>query len=326
MFRRKNINCVKYIFIILFQLTLINLIHAQYTGGSNDGYSFSSVTNQNPLQNIYTGGSNDGFSLSSAVNQNPLTSIYIGGSNDGFSLSAITNQNPLSSIYTGGSNDGFSLSSIDNQNPLPDIYTGGGNDGFALSTAINLNPLALLELTVAVHWKNDDAELTWRGVEINHDYYSIQRSPDGNQFTEIGRVNGARSQFPLDSSYHFLDVNAAGINTPVIYYRLKLVDINGKTDYSPVLVLRKTGAGIQWLLYAYPNPVSDFITLKIGKAPVSNPSVRAVLFNANGTALQSIIIKDRANIPVKHLPAGTYFLHLHDGSVVIQTIKIFVIH
>ena len=67
---------------------------AQYTGGTDDGFSKSSVLNLNPLPNIYRGGNNDGFAHSSVTNLNPLPDIYRGGSDDGFSIASATNQNP----------------------------------------------------------------------------------------------------------------------------------------------------------------------------------------------------------------------------------------
>jgi hypothetical protein len=105
-----------------FYITSILIIaalfsRAQYAGGTDDGFSKSSVSNLNPLPNIYRGGNDDGFSHASVSGLNPLPNIYRGGNDDGFSHASVTGLNPLSNIYRGGSDDGFSHAEVTNQNP-----------------------------------------------------------------------------------------------------------------------------------------------------------------------------------------------------------------
>jgi len=71
---------------------------------------------------------------------------------------------------------------------------------------------------------SDGFMLYWTTAsEINNEYFSIGRSNDGINFTEIGRVTGAgHSVTPID--YSFLDPNPApGIN----YYRITQYDFDG---------------------------------------------------------------------------------------------------
>jgi hypothetical protein len=128
--------------LILLSFIVIQQSYAQYTGGSNDGFTKANAFNQNSITNIYKGGVSDGFDTSTIANQNPLINIYKGGTNDGFSYASVNNQNILSNIYFGGSNDGFSYTTISNQNPLINIYKGGTNDGFSYTIISNQNPLA----------------------------------------------------------------------------------------------------------------------------------------------------------------------------------------
>ena len=126
--------------LLLLAATICALsVNAQYNGGINDGFSFSSTSNSNATPNIYKGGSHDGFSFVNVSNQNAGPSIYLGGSNDGVSFVSVANQNAVPNIYTGGSNDGFSIISAINQNAVPNIYTGGNDDGFSVVNVINQN-------------------------------------------------------------------------------------------------------------------------------------------------------------------------------------------
>jgi hypothetical protein len=113
--------------------------YAQYHGGTNDGFNFTGVINNNLSPVIYKGGNNDGFSFVKITSENASPVIYHGGNNDGFSFATVTNQNAGPDIYSGGSNDGFSSVRIINQNAGPNIYSGGNNDGFASVRIINQN-------------------------------------------------------------------------------------------------------------------------------------------------------------------------------------------
>ncbi|MBK9636813.1 MAG: hypothetical protein IPO63_03010 [Bacteroidetes bacterium] len=120
---------------ILYSLS----VNAQYNGGINDGFVFSSTSNSNASPNIYRGGNHDGFSFINVNNQNAGPTIYFGGSNDGFSFISVANQNAVPNIYTGGSDDGFSFIIASNQNAVPNIYTGGNDDGFSVINVSNQN-------------------------------------------------------------------------------------------------------------------------------------------------------------------------------------------
>lgn len=72
-------------------------------------------------------------------------------------------------------------------------------------------------------------QLNWvTATERNCDYFGIERSSDGNNFEEIGRVEGAGNSNST-KKYTYTDENPLiGIN----YYRLRQVDISGETTYS----------------------------------------------------------------------------------------------
>lgn len=127
--------------LFLLMLLLLVKVHAQYTGGTNDGFAFILSSTQNKSVNIYRGGNNDGFAAITFKAVNKLPKLYTGGSGDGFTASSASLVNPLPSIYKGGKDDGTANSLALQVNKFPGIYTGGGNDGTALKEKINQNPL-----------------------------------------------------------------------------------------------------------------------------------------------------------------------------------------
>ena len=72
--------------------------------------------------------------------------------------------------------------------------------------------------------------LKWStGIEKNNDYFTIERSSDGANYTEIGKTEGTGNTLEK-SDYKFTDKHPLdGKN----YYRLKHTDKNGNAEYFP---------------------------------------------------------------------------------------------
>lgn len=81
--------------------------------------------------------------------------------------------------------------------------------------------------------------------------FEIQRSVDGIHFRSIGNTEGdyLRCQQPFD----FTDNNPfTGIN----YYRIKMIDIDGKASYSTIIALLNKKSGFE-IVNLLPNPVTN---------------------------------------------------------------------
>ncbi|MBI1838339.1 MAG: hypothetical protein HYR91_13840 [Flavobacteriia bacterium] len=70
-------------------------------------------------------------------------------------------------------------------------------------------------------------------TETNNDFFSIEKSTDGINFTEIERVIGSGSSLEI-KQYQFTDPNP---NVGINYYRLKQTDFNGDSKlYFPISI------------------------------------------------------------------------------------------
>ncbi len=115
-------------------------------------------------------------------------------------------------------------------------------------------PVVLVEFSGRMNGRK--ADLTWKTEDAaSLDKFEVQRSLNGRDYTTIGTLSSTGSS----SSYSFSD-DLSQISAPVAYYRLKMVELDGKISFSQVLVFREKGVGSQLLVY--PNPVK-------GKAFVS---------------------------------------------------------
>lgn len=115
-------------------------------------------------------------------------------------------------------------------------------------------PVVLVEFSGRMNGRK--ADLSWRTEDAaSLDKFEVQRSLNGRDYITIGTLNSTGP----GSSYSFSD-DLSLLSAPVAYYRLKMVELDGKTSFSQVLVFREKGVGSQLLVY--PNPVK-------GKAFVS---------------------------------------------------------
>lgn len=143
-------------------------------------------------------------------------------------------------------------------------------------------PTTVLPLSftiVTANLKNKVIDVEWKVEnESNIRQYEVERSADGNSYSKVDTT--AAKNTPV-SNYNWLDVNPIeGYN----YYRIKSVDINGKTDYSKVVKVF-TGT-IKHAITVFPNPVKDGI---INLQLLNQPSgiFEARLFNNAGQVISS---------------------------------------
>ena len=132
--------------------------------------------------------------------------------------------------------------------------------------------------------KNEKAVLNWiTEIELNNEYFTLERSEDGKNFKAIAIVMGAVTT-SIRQSYEYKD-NLAGVDkTKTIYYRIKQTDLDGASSYSPVRSVKFSQK--QMMIQVNPNPIVDNVTVKFVAETTGTMSVR--IFNTNG---QTVINK-----------------------------------
>ncbi len=147
--------------------------------------------------------------------------------------------------------------------------------------------------------RNNLVKLDWATLqEINCDRYEIERSTDGKIFNKAGTIAG-HGFTSLDMYYNFTD-DISGVTGTIVYYRLRQVDIDGRSSFSKVVSLRlkkTTGFTLS------PNPFSSYININIDSKVNENTVVK--IFSMSGRELLSKNIQ---------LTKGTNFIQLNDLS------------
>ena len=105
-------------------------------------------------------------------------------------------------------------------------------------------------------------DLKWStATEINASHFVIERSFDGQSYSEIGTVFAIGNSTNIQN-YFFTD-NLIPTTKTVIYYRLRQEDVDGKTDYSATRIIRTGKQDATVTILAYPNPVTSEVRITI---------------------------------------------------------------
>lgn len=251
------------------------------------------ATFQLPAGNIGTGASVTDFYLASRDNgasglwnlaRNPADSVNILGQTLRFWL-------PSSNTFV----KQYGLASIGTNNPLPVIYAyfkGSKQD--------------------------NGVQLNWATAsEINSDYFVIERSLDGKNFSQINKVQAAGNSI-VNQFYSYLDKEALQLGAKVVYYRLNQIDLDGSEEYSPIVAINlneKDAFKVQEIL---PNPFKNNLELVINSS--EELSINIELSNLNGQVLVNKKVNTEAGSQrlrieeADQLPEGIYFVKIHTGA------------
>jgi len=154
------------------------------------------------------------------------------------------------------------------------------------SKPFSLDPWMVLPVQFSsfnVTYDKGDANLTWSApVSEKLSGFIVQRSTDGNNFTDVATVfAGTRT------SYTYSDKGVASASG-VIYYRVVSVDYTKEANYSTIRMIRlaKNDAATLSLL-TYPNPVVNDVRITLPNAWQGKP-VMLQLYTSTGVIAKTI--------------------------------------
>ncbi|MBI4930081.1 MAG: T9SS type A sorting domain-containing protein [Bacteroidetes bacterium] len=205
--------------------------------------------------------------------------IYFGcaGINDN-----VSSLPPISVAKDNGSNTWLDLSDTPNGYSCGSTYWGNDLSGTFTSftgtkfTLGNTGPPVFLEVTLMNFNANaagETVETSWvTASESNSDYFTLERSTDGQRYEAIGQIPAAGNSSE-ERNYRVNDESpVAGIS----YYRLMETDKNGRSTYSHVVSVNMENENS---INVYPNPASDYliITLSNSKEKESVVAIKDIL-------------------------------------------------
>lgn len=197
----------------------------------------------------------------------------------------------------------------------PVTVTNTGVNSFS-NFAIGLNTTYILPITLTNFngWYNGSMnELHWETYsEVNSDFFSIEKSIDGNVFSSIGVVD-AQGFSSAIHNYVFYDEHPVdGIQ----YYRLRMTDKDGTFVYSNIIAIETDGKNVA-SIFIYPNPVQNNLHAQIVSA--AETQIRITIYDLLGNAItdfsQAVQVGiNTLNINTSTLARGNYMLTVTDNT------------
>lgn len=297
----------------------------------------------NPTIDESFGGSNVNFATSCTAVQTETFSVrfrlnktfasgsytfFVGG-DDGYRLSfdggttwAINQWNDHAytvSSYTATLNGSYNM-------VLEYYENGGGNRvTFALASGSSL-PVKLMSFSGAA--LNKKAVLNWTlAAGSNPDYFDIERSADGVNFTTAGKLTvPAATNMQADMNFNYTDATPLAGKS---FYRLRITDLTGIVTYSKAVALNFNDASNQ-SFSLYPTVVNGTGSVTIQSANTVK-SATIVVTNAAGVQInQKVIGRLQAGQAVNFMPftstvaKGMYIIRIADDTNILHTQKIIV--
>ncbi|MBL7774276.1 MAG: T9SS type A sorting domain-containing protein [Chitinophagaceae bacterium] len=168
---------------------------------------------------------------------------------------------------------------------------------------------------------NETAELNWViSSATNADYFIVERSRDGKNFTAIStQIPLVYNQGELQSKYQFVDMQPFSGNN---FYRLRTYDVDGKSVQSGTV---EVFFGEFNSVQVYPNPAHDMLNLDI--AVDKKSAVWMELTDLTGR----VVLRSQAELNagsnslkmnLSQISSGIYTLLISNGKGFIHTEKV----
>lgn len=174
-------------------------------------------------------------------------------------------------------------------------------------------PVSLINWTAT--YANSNIALKWTTtVEKNASHFIIERSFDGTEYTDAAMIFAVGNS-DISNNYAYND-KVPGSNNGVIYYRLKMVDMDGKVKTSAIRIVRigKTNDAVK--IMAYPNPVINDLRITIPQN-WQDKQVSYQVMNTSGQIIKSITIPHASQtevVSMAQVPAGMYIVKVSNGN------------
>ncbi len=187
-----------------------------------------------------------------------------------------------------------------------------------MAACVSIGPFDLGTLSLLpVEWLYIRAQPVEEGVlvewatasELNNDYFTVERSIDGADFTPIGKVPGVGTAHAVQS-YQWVDRNIPSGGGDG-YYRIKQTDFDGQYAYSDMAVVPLGATNVSKALFHW----IQSETLVIQLTAHYRQSAQVLIFDMNGRALvsQRVQLEQGPNTfgpSVALLPRGVYMLQI----------------
>lgn len=178
---------------------------------------------------------------------------------------------------------------------------------FTLASTSLLNPLPIELVSFTATPNKKVVDLFWQtATEINNDFFTIERSKDGEHFSTLKTVDGAGNSNVLINYYDQDTQPLDGIS----YYRLKQTDFDGNYSYSTIVSVNFNSSE-NIVANIFPNPAHNELTLSLN----NNQTCTVSIYNMLGErVLQQQFNANVIHINIQDIAKGVYSIAISNSE------------
>ncbi|MCV9385343.1 T9SS type A sorting domain-containing protein [Reichenbachiella ulvae] len=218
-------------------------------------------------------------------------------------------------IYTDGTTAGMANNGTGTVETVADLSGDGLTTIEEFVAGGGTTPLPVKLLHFNAELADYEVNLSWAtSIEINNDYFQLERSVNGNDFEAIAKISGAGdSNETID--YYFTDRN---VSANVVYYRLKQVDFDGAFEYFNTVKVQMNQSSS---VHVYPSLVKG-ASFQV----VSEDLMEVHILNMKGAVIRSAKAdyQSQLQVNVNDLQNGIYFVRTISGLGEVSTQRILI--
>ena len=260
----------------------------------------STATGSYEISLYYTASEVNGWQTATGQSINSAQMVKV---TNGHYIPNVSPSTPYTSdvMVVGSTNTAFGTSYV-----IKGVFNNTSFSGFGVG--VPSSPLPITALSFNGYEKNNASVLNWTtSSEFNTRGFDIEKSFDGISFSKIGNVAAAGNS-TVTRNYLFTDAAKLSV---IQFYRLKQIDLDGRSSYSNIVAIKKTN-GSQLEVVSVSNPFKDKVKIVFTEAPQNNTIFE--LYDATGKLVmntQQLVYSSVTEImaPSK-LSSGTYFLRI----------------
>jgi hypothetical protein len=168
----------------------------------------------------------------------------------------------------------------------------------------------LLDNAVSLSWTTTE--------ESGSSYFAVERSADSKEFGALGKVN-AKNNSSVTQQYNFVDRNPlSGVN----YYRLRMVDLDGKYEHSRIIAIDNGAGSLAFELLGNPAANREI------KFLLKNEDASQIhLYDLSGKSIKFSLTHSGTDYTLKpkgNLTPGLYVLSLQRSNAGVVAKKVLV--
>ena len=194
-------------------------------------------------------------------------------------------------------------------------FVGGADERSAGGFTIEVSGTALPAEIVSFTGKAMDKynALTWETAsEYNTSEFAVERSLNGRDNWELIGTERAAGNSDTNITYNFDDMRPVSHG----YYRLNTIDLDGSSQVSNIVSIKRDAAGFDVVLVA-PNPTTARTVVTFESA--NDRSVNVIVTDITGKIISNLAQEaigglNNMTIDLSNTPSGVYFLSMNNGE------------